>query len=364
MLPPCLSLPSRVLMTVDGVGGVWRYGLDLARGLHAQYGVSCLLAGFGPRPPSLPEDLDVVWTDLPLDWMVDEERALDGIPAKLSHLADQHGAQLLHLNLPSQAVDLEGRWPIVSVSHSCVPSWWRCMRGTTLPAGWTWQLRRNRQGLERAQAVLAPSRSHRDALLTCYGALPPGRLQVVANATDRPECREAKEPFILAAGRWWDEGKNGAVLDQAAARLDWPVLMAGAARGPSGEALAIRHARALGPLAPEALAGLMRRAAILAAPSRYEPFGLVVLEAARQHAALVLADIPTFRELWEDAAVFVPPDDPWRWSEALAALAADATRRRQLGLSAAARSAEFTVERQLAGVAQAYARALVPATTG
>ena len=39
----------------------------------------------------------------------------------------------------------------------------------------------------------------------------------------------------------------------------------------------------------------------------YEPFGLAVLEAAQAGCALVLSDIPTFRELWDGAAMFVPP---------------------------------------------------------
>jgi glycogen(starch) synthase len=53
----------------------------------------------------------------------------------------------------------------------------------------------------------------------------------------------------------------------------------------------------------------MARAGIFVSPARYEPFGLTVLEAALSACALVLSDIPPFRELWEDAAVFVPPDD-------------------------------------------------------
>jgi len=44
-------------------------------------------------------------------------------------------------------------------------------------------------------------------------------------------------------------------------------------------------------------------------PARYEPFGLSVLEAAFSGCALVLGDIPSLRELWQDAAAFVDPDD-------------------------------------------------------
>ncbi len=71
-----------VLMTIDAVGGVWRYALDLARGL-AEHGVGRPVLGFGP-PPDAAQRREaeaagaLVWTDLPLDWMVDERRRAGG----------------------------------------------------------------------------------------------------------------------------------------------------------------------------------------------------------------------------------------------------------------------------------------------
>ncbi len=57
------------------------------------------------------------------------------------------------------------------------------------------------------------------------------------------------------------------------------------------------------------MAGWLGRASIFALPARYEPFGLLPLEAALSGCALVLGDIPSLREVWGDAAWFVPPDD-------------------------------------------------------
>ena len=65
----------------------------------------------------------------------------------------------------------------------------------------------------------------------------------------------------------------------------------------------------LGRLPAQLISGWYERAAIYALPARYEPFGLSVLEAASQGCALVLGDIASLRENWDDAAVFVPPDD-------------------------------------------------------
>ena len=59
--------------------------------------------------------------------------------------------------------------------------------------------------------------------------------------------------------------------------------------------------RLLGSLSPRALAAWLARAAIYCLPARYEPFGLSVLEAALSGCALVLGDIPSLREIWDDA---------------------------------------------------------------
>ena len=103
------------------------------------------------------------------------------------------------------------------------------------------------------------------------------------------------------------------------------------------------------------MTALMQRAAIFAAPSRYEPFGLAVLEAATCGAALVLADIATFRELWHDVAVFVPPNDPAAWAVAVNRLADDRSRLAGLASQARERAAGMTIGRQAASLAAIYA---------
>lgn len=67
------SLPHRILMTVDAVGGVWRYGVDLCRSLNAA-GIEVVMACLGPAPgPDKMEELaalpDTVFiaVDEPLD---------------------------------------------------------------------------------------------------------------------------------------------------------------------------------------------------------------------------------------------------------------------------------------------------------
>jgi glycosyltransferase involved in cell wall biosynthesis len=351
-----LTRPSRILMTVDAVGGVWRYAMGLGAVLK-EVGVETIFAGFGPEPSARQQaEAEAVgrllWLDLPLDWMVEDERALDAIPSALAGLVDAHGIDLMHLNLPSQAAELDLPVPVVAVSHSCVPTWFRAVRGSDVAPGWAWQQRRNAAGLASADLVLVPTRSHGAAIEACYG--PVRRLQVVANATAEVSVAP-KEDIILAAGRWWDEGKNGAVLDAAAGEVGWPLLMAGATDGPNGQRFAIREAQALGPLSGSAMAQLTAKAAIVASPSIYEPFGLVALEGAAAGAALVVADIPTYRELWDGAAVFVPARDPAAWANALNALSRDAVRREALGRAARERARRFTFASQRDAMLAAYA---------
>lgn len=57
--------------------------------------------------------------------------------------------------------------------------------------------------------------------------------------------------------------------------------------------------------------------------------------------ALVLGNIPTLRELWSDAAVFVPPDDDDALVRAIEGLVADPQRLRALATRARLRAASF-----------------------
>jgi glycosyltransferase involved in cell wall biosynthesis len=138
------------------------------------------------------------------------------------------------------------------------------------------------------------------------------------------------------------------------------VYVAGPVRGPHGEAAAIRYARPLGSLDQQTLAGWLAARPIFVSPALYEPFGLAVLEAAQAGCPLVLSDIPSFRELWDDAALFVPSADPDALGRALETLARDGDLRTALGQAGQDRAARYTVDAMTAGVLRAY-RAIAPA---
>jgi glycosyltransferase involved in cell wall biosynthesis len=160
--------------------------------------------------------------------------------------------------------------------------------------------------------------------------------------------------MVLTSGRLWDAGKNLAALDDAAARMTSEVFAAGPLEGPGGEAVSLRAVRPLGPLSPAAHARALDEALVFVSLSLYEPFGLGVLEAAQSGCALALSDIPSFRELWEGAAVFVDSADPEAAARALDALAQDRDQALRLGRLAEAKARAYSAEAMSARMRALY----------
>jgi glycosyltransferase involved in cell wall biosynthesis len=116
----------------------------------------------------------------------------------------------------------------------------------------------------------------------------------------------------VVAGRVWDAGKNISLVAEAA--RGWQpgnVLLAGEQRHPEsgGRASVPPPLEPLGFLSRKQLDALLRRASVYVSPARYDPFGLLPLQAAINGCALLLSDIPSYRELWSDAALFFDLDD-------------------------------------------------------
>src|SRR5204863_2344902 len=124
-------------------------------------------------------------------------------------------------------------------------------------------------------------------------------------------------------------------------KLPWPIYAAGDGQAFQNQTALPPQVRALGRLGVRSMASCCGRASIYALPARYEPFGLSVLEAALAGCALVLGDIPSLRENWENAAVFVAPEDAEALGTAVQGLIEAPARRQTLGRRAAARSGRF-----------------------
>ena len=174
----------------------------------------------------------------------------------------------------------------------------------------------------------------------------------MARSDGRPVDVQPGGEFILAAGRLWDEAKNVGALASLADELDWPVRIAGPMHHGQTVATAQGSLEWLGSLPHAELLSLMQGAEIFVSPALYEPFGLSVLEAADAGCALVLADIPSFRELWDGAALFVDPRNAGQIKSALDGLCRDPARRQALQQAARHRAGRYS----LAAQADAYER--------
>jgi glycosyltransferase involved in cell wall biosynthesis len=92
-----------------------------------------------------------------------------------------------------------------------------------------------------------------------------------------------------------------------------------------------------GVLDEEGVFALFRASSVYIAASIYEPFGLAPLEAALCGCAIVARDLPTFREVWGDAASYFQDERQlesilqahWDNPEALNVARTAATRRAQ-----------------------------------
>jgi glycogen(starch) synthase len=347
----------RILMTGDTVGGVWIFTLELAGGLAAQ-GIEVVLATMGGEPSAGQRaeaesiaGLTLLASDCKLEWMEDPWADVAASGRWLLDVGKHFQPDLIHLNSYGHGA-LPWESPVVLTAHSCVLSWWEAVKKGPLPESWNRYRTEVTRSIRCADVLTAPSQTMLNAIARHYGPDLPGNAVVVPNGRGDGCFRAAqKEPLVLTAGRLWDEGKNAAAVAAIAKRLPWPVYLA-------GESATYEGCRMLGRLSMPELARWYGTASIYALPARYEPFGLSVLEAALSGCALVLGDIPSLREIWQDAAMYVPPDDSSRLEEALLRLISNQAYRESMARRAGLRAREFTPERMISGFMTVYQTAV------
>lgn len=191
--------------------------------------------------------------------------------------------------------------------------------------------------------------------LSRYLAVPPERLTPIALGVDPdppkpplPPQLQALQPYVLFVGQ--SERRKGVdtLLDAfALARERVPALQLVLA-GSRGDAIADAlpaGVTELGFVDDAMLAALYAHAAVFAFPSRYEGFGLPVLEAMSYGTPVVAARTSALPEVGGEAAIFVSPGDRDALGEALVRIAtheSDASALREAGLR---RAREFSWER-------------------
>ncbi|MDQ6824097.1 MAG: glycosyltransferase family 4 protein [Candidatus Eremiobacteraeota bacterium] len=211
-----------------------------------------------------------------------------------------------------------------------------------------------RLAAQRAQRIITVSHFAKSDLIRYLG-IDPSKIDVIYSGVDEvfhkareSATRSESRSYALFVGepeqrKGVDVLLHAATLLPASLRNSIEIVLA----GDSGEYQTppvppgIR-VRKMGHVSDKELAQLYAGAAMLVYPSRYEGFGLPVLEAMAAGTPVIASDIPSLREAAGDAAEFVPPGDAVALAAAIARLLSDddlASRLRDRGTR---RAAEFT----------------------
>ncbi len=304
----------RLLLTTDTVGGVWTFTQELSAELLRR-GHSVALLSLGREPSASQaeacrelqtrygERFRYESSTAPLEWMDGNERAYSEAITPLLALAESFQADVVHSNQFCFG-DLPLPLPVVITAHSDVLSWAAACRPHGLePSAWLRQYQSLVEcGLQRATAVVAPTQWMSETLCRHYPL--PSAPKVILNGRNLRLMRDgSKRPQAVSVGRLWDEAKNLALLTEVVSPV--PVLVAGEQRFESSKLVVdSRNLTFLGALTEQEVLVLFEESSLYVAPSRYEPFGLAPLEAAQCGCALLLNDLPSFREIWGDAALY------------------------------------------------------------
>jgi glycogen synthase len=173
----------------------------------------------------------------------------------------------------------------------------------------------------------------------------------------------SKDDCVLTVGRLIDAGKQVSLLTQFVHPV--PVCIVGAEHTVPVPRIPIRadvkiatdqtSVAIRGPQTEAQLRALYSRAAIYAATARYEPLGMTALEAAFSRCAIVANDIPSFREIWGDAALYFRTNDASSLAENIRQLSHDRSLRRAYAELAYNRARErFTTKRMIDDYLQLY----------
>ncbi|MGP0030229.1 MAG: glycosyltransferase family 4 protein [Acidimicrobiales bacterium] len=111
-------------------------------------------------------------------------------------------------------------------------------------------------------------------------------------------------------------------------------------------------------LADDQLPALYAHAAAFVFPSRYEGFGLPVVEAMASGCPVVMSDVPALLEVGADVALSCAPDDADALVDLVDRVLGDAALRRRMVAAGRVRAQDFSWRRTAVATAAAYGRIL------
>jgi glycosyltransferase involved in cell wall biosynthesis len=201
--------------------------------------------------------------------------------------------------------------------------------GYRLPQPYDWLERR---AAKRADLVLTLSESaRRDIERTLQ--ISPEKLRVIPlGGPPLDPAPSSKEPYFLFVGGTEKRKNLGAVLEAFASVEGFELRVVGKhTASPIHDQRRERPGvRWLGFVSEDELVELYRHATALVFPSRYEGFGLPVLEAMARHTPVIAANASSIPEVARDAAILVDPDDVIALRDAMRRVGADARLREDM----------------------------------
>ncbi|MGM1063200.1 glycosyltransferase family 4 protein [Saccharothrix sp. Mg75] len=232
------------------------------------------------------------------------------------------------------------RGRVVVTVHDTVP-WTH--PSTLTPRGVAWHRRAIGRAVARAGAVVVPTATVAGELRRY--APGPAPVHVVGNGVTRFPDEEAvplPPRYVLAIGTV-EPRKGFDLLTAATAELGVPLVVVGPP-GWGGVDLRAPHVHLLGRLSDARLAFVLRRAAVLAAPSLAEGFGLPVVEAMAAGVPVVHSDAPALVEVAGGAGVEVARGDRSALAAGLRSVLFDTALAERLSAAGRTRAEAFTWE--------------------
>ncbi|MDQ4075342.1 MAG: glycosyltransferase family 4 protein [Chloroflexota bacterium] len=282
-------------------------------------------------------------------------------------------ADLLHV--PYFAPPLRRTLPTIVTVHDLIPMILPAYRGSALVRGYTSLVAR---AARYSDHILADSDASRRDILRLLAVAPERVTTVYLAADDRfhPQPPDAvaavqqkfnlPEHFALYLGGF-DTRKNVPLLLEALARSQeaWPLVIAGKLpqhhtpftpdpRRLASELGVERRVHFTGWIEEEEKAPLLAAAALFVFPSRYEGFGLPILEAMACGTATLTTKVSSLPELAGAAAVLVPPDNAQALQEAMDHLMTDEVERATWAARGPTQAAHFSWERCAIETLQIY----------
>ncbi len=287
------------------------------------------------------------------------------------------------IHAPAYTAPLWSGVPVVltihDVSYARHPEWYPYRRDRLRRAFY-------RRSARAAAQIVTDSKFSAAEIHAAYG-IPPDRLTVAPLGVSGDFAPEAADswrgelpggvvpPFLLHVGDLHERRNLAVVVDavlearrHAGARPALSLVLAGVDRGvvdglcasarDAGDPQAIRH---LGIVGDRELRMLYRTATALVYPSRYEGFGLPVLEAMASGTPVIGSRAASIPEVLGDAGMLVDPEDARGWADAIARVVNDADRRNDMKAAGLARAAEFTWARTARITFGVYRRAVAAA---